>query len=802
MRRRWSRNRPGADRVPMPHPLRWTFVFLVLFTASATLFLAGTVFLAHLTAWLRTVRDAHLLDVVSAVLAVTGILAVRRALFARLARKPGPIQITSAGSTITEGGPAVDGILADIRQTLTTISISTPQSFPNAPSSSNILDDVKTAADTTKNVVATAAALLNAILQVRHAYRVSVLVRGPEGARPCGLTVHVTMLPGNHGVIETVWGDDWADVVSQAAHLIGSFILPRSRLAALPPWTSWHGRNMPSELFHHHQQARHHLREREYERAIGAFHRALKIDTQNSYLRIELGQAQEQLGLFMDALATYADVISVESWYDRQLWRRLWGVHKTSMDGTPPKRFGRSPHGRDALLIARYRLVSRLAAADRLADQWQRGLAPTDGGTPRNPIRAVERHALRGRLKGWLAGYAVAYCDQQGLTDPQADVFDAGRTRVRHFLQYVATRESAQLVSDYRWTGGRRRPGMPVSQTALNVLAVWAPLYLDFADAWLHTNGTDERRKKPPTAAELDLKIENVLKKKPARAREWQEYYNAACAVAVALGDWPGNTVDEQSRKELARCAVRYLERAVNCTDSGNVSVYAQWLATGDQDLNPLRTTSEFVVFLDRYLPNDELRVPRPENLLTFIMAMHNIALLHRYAAMRAAWWSRLRRTASQEELEAENRVAGMVRAFALNDRDWRTRLELIEEALSFAHRTNQRTFSSALPQFQADPNIRRYFADSSSRSVNEYYDGIAAKRDGVWQRVLALLPEPSTGNGNGQPVHTTPGAAMAFWRRLADELSAALHSDYGTNSAEASVSQPAVANEPKTNSR
>ncbi len=70
-------------------------------------------------------------------------------------------------------------------------------------------------------------------------------------------------------------------------------------------------------------------------------------------LRIDLGQVQEQAGLHLDAAATYADIIAVESWFDGRLWRRLRRILSDGTTGRPPARLNGKRNGRDALLIAR-----------------------------------------------------------------------------------------------------------------------------------------------------------------------------------------------------------------------------------------------------------------------------------------------------------------------------------------------------------------------------------------------------------------------------------------------------------------
>ncbi|WP_169748025.1 tetratricopeptide repeat protein [Pseudonocardia acaciae] len=730
--------------------------------------------------------------IITAALFVAALLTIRRALFARLAYRPGAVEVTSFGTTSPETKSpetkSADEVLAEFRQKLTTMSLSAPQSVPNEPSADSVLDNVKTATDGSANMIATIAGLVRAVIQVRHAYRVSAQLRTRPGPRPRGITISITALPGGRGEIDTFWSDDWASVAERAAHFVGAFILPHTRLSRRAPWTAWRGYEMPSELFHQSQLAHHHVRNREYEKALVAFHRALKMDPQNPYLRVELAQTQEQLGLFVDALASYADVVAIESWYDRRLWLRLRALlgDYYAASGEPPHRFRRSRSGRDALLIARYRLVCRLAAADQLAEQWSRVVPITAETSPgqvvRNRIRAAERRALIDRLKVWLRSYVREYNDAM-RTRFELDDLIQRPPRLRHFLQYVAYRETTHLVDDYRWSRGRRRPGMPVTQTSLEVLSVWAPLYLDYAASGLDDGGNGPSSTWPRSPRELDAELDAILRRKPARAQEWQEHYNATCTLVVAMRGWREHTSEH---KELRLRAVRHLERAVSCSDSSYVGQFSQWLSVGDQDLNPLRSTPQFVDYLDRYLPNEEPRSARPVKLLPVLISTHTMRLLQEYAHLRASYWEgELRPDADalaiKDETDRENRARRIARAFALDDRDWRTRIKLIDEMDDFARRRHRASPGSALPQFQEDPDVRRYellgpvVQGRTLAYPDEYFDTIVALRDEHWKSILKLLPEQPELAGARQP---DIASCLQFWRRLDGELDAVLTRD------------------------
>lgn len=706
MKLRWFRAPTLAPRVPLPRPGRWLVI------ALGTLAVAVVV----LAAPSRYPPLAALVPAHQFVAAAVGLLAIdpaRRFLYARLAARPGPIEITSfSGSPPADSGMRRSDLLAEFRRTLAEMSLSAPEPVPGEPVSRTVVDDVRTAFDKDRSAFVTAVLLVLSLLCVRQAYAVSVQVLSSNDGR-AGLSVHVSRLPSGRGDVETVWADDWRSAAQRAAHVVGAFLVPRSRLSRRSPWRAWHGVRMPSELFHQTQVAAKAIRERRYERALDALHRALHEDPQNPYLRIDLGQVQEQVGLHLDAAATYADVIAVESWFDGRLWRRLRRILTDGTTGAPPTRLGGRRNGRDALLIARYRVVTRLGAAGQLHQQW---MGP-DGG-PRNRRRRSEREALKLRLRVWLNSYAVLYerenrwLDRGDATGPLVDRVTAYERQddprlLVHLFQFIGRHEAEALADDYRWSRVRRVPGLAVNQTAVHLLALGATLHEQQARHALHPDQTagwwpvenPER---------LDGRIARRLYRKPSFARSWKEYYNAACITAVAV---PGAT-DERDRRILALQAVRHLERAVRSTDSGYVSRYSQWLATGDRDLDGVRGTFPFQDFLDRYLPAPDPRPPRPgSELIPVLMSLHTARLLMSWCDRRAEFWERDPDDGTVPglhvaELRMESPAVALTLEYVRDDRHWQTRMTLLDAADAFCRRVGLPPVEDTFPRFADDARV------------------------------------------------------------------------------------------------
>ncbi|MFR9802566.1 tetratricopeptide repeat protein [Pseudonocardia sp. RS010] len=819
------RRRPAGlsmERVALPHPVFWgvlTAFLLALAAAVVPGSLLG-VLATHSPQWLVTpLKDVTITRAVAAFLLVIALFSLRRTILSRRASRPGPIEITSFDGD-DKHVPGIDRILGEFRMRLAEMSLSTPQSIPNEPQHDEIFDNVRTAVNGSTNWVATAAGLLQALFQVRYAYHVSGRLVTREGDQPCGLTLHVVVAPGRSGRVTTFWDDDWMDVAQRGAHWVGAFILPRTRLARRAPWTAWYGLEIPSELFHRTQLARRFMSEKRYEEAIAEFGLALKLDPQNPYLRIELAQCQEQLGLYMDALAGYADCVAIESWFDRRLWLRLRHLLDDDKSGHPPRMFRHSPNGRNALLIARYRLVARLSSASELSDQWHRSLPPQTqppdvddgvasrapgGRLPHNETRAAERQALRTRLSVWLKAYYQRYADEfrpRGAAEKPPlpfEKFAAHPDHMRHFIHFVGVSEVMALVDDYRWTAGRRRPRMPVSQVALRIMEVWAPLQLSFAASRLEIFRSkafsEQHRRQVTKPGDIERMLQWRLRRKPRWASGWQEHYNAACTLAVALA---AKDLDGNDQDQLAMRAVRHLERAISATDSGSVGKFAQWLSTGDEDLRYLRSTEQFIDFLDRYLPNPQLRVRRPHRVLRLIMSRHTILLLERYVALRIALLERSSKevactAAEREELLREPAIRKLILRYAEENRDWDTRLKLIREAHRLTTVLGVRSFTAALPPFQEDHAAqqfaRRWAATEKHQNdrkhtcrvtdfVPLYFSNVVTWRDRRWPYLAQLLVTLDPADWRRSLLAPDIANALLMWRRVQKELTAMLEHD------------------------
>ncbi len=714
--------RSSIQRIRLPRPFAWvTLAFLSLALALVVLVVrsqpsVGAQVLSTESGRVREFLDEqnNLLLVLSTILVVLGLWALRRLRFAQLVRKPGPVEILQFAKEQDTAAP-VENIVAHFRKALRDVSLAPPMSMPGEPVPLDFLHVLRTATSQATGIVGAVVGMLSA-LQVNSAYRVSGVLRQRDENPGRGLTVHIVTLPKSTGAVTTFWADDWFDLAELGAHFVGAYVLPRSRICARPPWTAWQGLPIPHPLLHYYQVAQSMLREERYEEALDALHSALHKDPQNPYLRIQVAQLREQLGQHLDAVADYGDIIAIQAWQDRRLWKRLsrW---RSEAPGRPFIRLGSHRNGREALLVARYRLVSALVRGSRLAVQWH------ESDLTNNRRRRGEREMLRDRMRKWLTPRYKEFRQVCiGLPEDLKEFVDKHPDLLPLLFQFVAVRETIDLIKDYSWAQGRRRPYMSITQSALRVLGVWTALHLILAElrvpegaekAAAHCDdkhivllreklGLDGGDSSWPRGSEvIESLLDGVLRWKPRAFHGWQEHYNSASAFAVLLLH---ENVDAENSELIATKAVRCLERAVLTTGSGLSSQYGKWLAFGDQDLNGLRGTGAFADFNDRYFPRSELRKTRwPREMLEQVLMAHIAGLVRQYAVLRADFWeNRAQHTADllvSEEAQRERDAALIVGDYIQDHWSWQVRLRLIKEAQRFAERLGDASsFDSRFP--------------------------------------------------------------------------------------------------------
>src|SRR5215210_2672574 len=389
-----ARHKRASER-SVRHPRRWRHVAgWTVGLLAAALVLGATGFLAGRP---QPVRPTGLVDTLAAVagrptvalaIACAALLhaawCVRHLILLWLAWSPGRIEVTTfiAGTPIADAN--AEQLTLVFRQRLMTLHLQSPTPVPGAAAEGDFLDVLGRTGMDARNPLGTLIGLLRAA-KPTHAYEVrGVLLERAEVPR-YGVAVRVLRLPSDGTAPATTWGETWEIALRKAADEATAMILPQTRLCRAP-WGAWRGGVMPTGLLHAFEEAARLERERRYDEALATYWRAVELDPLNMVLRLRVGQLQERLGLYLDALATY------------------WGMSVTSQPPRPANplrgRRGRL-EGDRALLSARYRR-NVLLGGRVLAKQWVTIPDVESGVNRRDEQRRQLRRCLRPLLQAKL----------------------------------------------------------------------------------------------------------------------------------------------------------------------------------------------------------------------------------------------------------------------------------------------------------------------------------------------------------------------------------------------------------------
>ncbi|MEU8119537.1 hypothetical protein AB0C21_12620 [Spirillospora sp. NPDC049024] len=545
--------------------------------------------------------------------------ALRRGMLGRTAFKPGPIDVKEFETDIPTGDPvpAAKDLTARFQRQLSETDLYAPINLPAEAPAENFLDLLGDVNLQPKNL---ASSLLHLVsrLRPRIAYRVNGVLTVRD-ADPCfGLTVTLTSYAIRGSRMQTFWEQSWEQAVRSAGFWVMASLIPVTRFGRNQPWRPWRDRNLPPELFAAYQQGREFARNRRFDEALDKFYRALHMDPQNAYLRNQIGTVQEQLGLYLDAMETYYDVISAAGLGKQKEHDRLWG-------GWWQRATARLHGCKPALLQARYRFAVILGTSELTAEQWCKPEGTPARDTAREHIRQALAPALTERYSAG-GGLGENNTDDKSHEQALPQKFlgidsDEGEGRANQeeielIFQLISAFELRRLFKDFNTARfflkalGRSRE-LALTKPALKVgKDAWAPLRL--SQKWREVNQLLMKQDRSvlstthvPIADKMNLDEISLTYPSPKEPslplphwrRDWQAHYNAGCVLSVAMRT-------TRNRGKLAERACQELKMAVQYSTSGYVPLARSWLLYEDPDLAELRKEQAFKRFVREFFPH------------------------------------------------------------------------------------------------------------------------------------------------------------------------------------------------------
>jgi tetratricopeptide (TPR) repeat protein len=402
---------------------------------------------------------------------------------ARLAYCPGPVDVHEfTDATADQSAPVAD-LKSQFCQRLSETHIYPPYAGPADPPPVSFLD---VAGGVDSRTTSPAAMLLQMLprLWPKIGYRVTGVLQQREREPRFGVSVTVTsFLGGGRSAMTTQWGRTWAEATGLSAYWVLATILPVTRLAKAPPWRGWRARELPPDLFAAYNRGKELQDDRNLDEALWYYSEALKLDPFNADLRMMVASAQQEMGLFLDALDTYQAALVLREqggWYDDHIWT----TRCERLRAFPRHLLGTLLYlyRRPESIRLRYQYACTLAYTERTVHQWfKRGVTGE-----REKVRRQVRHRLEKTFvdRYWPTVAAFADSDgEQAAKDWLRRALRESPEATAVVFQLAAAHEIYRLREDALLARLVRFRRSEVTHTALRLLRdVSAPLRI--ARAW------------------------------------------------------------------------------------------------------------------------------------------------------------------------------------------------------------------------------------------------------------------------------------------------------------------------------
>lgn len=511
-----------------------------------------------------------------------------------LAYKPGPILVRDFDDRSGAGSESSDRSIRSIELTalfqrcLVQSRIYGSIAIPSSGSASGFLSIVESG-EPLSGGWAFAARLLRPLSQ-QACYEVSGYLLPPSAparSMQCTVQVELKRLPKASLAPMTISGPTWERAIELAAHQVASAVLPRSRQCREPPWATWRGLRLPDELFDLYQRFQGQRHDRCFDQAFTTVQRAIQIDPSNWALRLELGKLQEQLGMHLEALLTYDDIVGSAARRNPHLANAWHRQHRDDNFRDPGKRIVNEawsvvrpasglPANHAVVYVARYRYALLLGLGDKLAGQWW---PYSSGGESEGSAVKGRRDSVRRTLSDRLITRHKEVIDSYLRRDDGCKFFrttieeylsaeiegksdvETRRLDARIFFTTVAVAQLERMLEERPRLLRQQYTPTVVTQRSLQICVPWAILRRGMA--LQHANSVQPERRIEVARAEKsvmrprskdlafpgiegllrdgwpgDIRILSRVIKRILRGgalRSWHEHYNAACAFAVLL---------------------------------------------------------------------------------------------------------------------------------------------------------------------------------------------------------------------------------------------------------------------------